>query len=80
MFSKLLNIGTRPQLDFHQKREIKILNLLALVIVFGLLIGSTNIFFLGEAYPAIAEFIIGLSAFFVIFLNWKQKKITLGNY
>lgn len=73
MFSKLLNIGTRPQLDFHQKREIKILNLLALVIVFGLLVGSTNIFFLGEAYPATAECIIAVCSLLVIFLNWKQQ-------
>lgn len=46
---------------------------MALVIVFGLLIGSTNIFFLGEAYPAIAESIIAICALFVIFLNSKQK-------
>jgi len=73
MFSKLLNIGIYNSLDFYQKREVKILNTLALIVVAGLLIGSTNVFFLGELYPAIAELIIALSSIVVYFLNWKRK-------
>lgn len=72
MFRKLLNIGVHPELDIYQQREIKILNSLALVIIFGLLIGSTNIFFLNELYPAITELSIGISASFIILLNWKK--------
>jgi len=73
MFQRLLNIGIYNSLDFHQKREVKILNTLALVVILGLLLGFTNIFFLGELYPAIAELIIAMTSIAVFFLNWKKR-------
>ncbi|MDZ4664205.1 MAG: sensor histidine kinase [Bacteroidota bacterium] len=73
MFSKLLNIGIHPALDFYQKREVRIINLFALTIIFGLLVGSTNILFLGNAYPALAEGLIAIFTITIVLLNYKQK-------
>lgn len=73
MFSKLLNIGVHSNLDFYQKREVKILNLFSLITLSGLLLGSTNVFFLGEAYPALSEAIIALLTLSVFFLNHYKK-------
>lgn len=73
MFQKLLNIGIYNELDFYQRREVKILNTLALVVLFGLLVGSTNVFFLHEMYPAIAELIIALTSMIVFVFNSKRK-------
>lgn len=79
MLSKILNIGVQPNLDFYQKREIKILNLFSLITLIGLLLGSTNVFFLGENYPALAELVIALSTICVFVFN-HQKKYMLAAY
>lgn len=79
MFQRLLNIGIHHDLDFYQKREVKILNTLALVVLSGLLVGSTNIFFLHETYPALAEIIIGLTSM-VVFLFNSQRKYEWAAY
>ncbi|MFO0356856.1 MAG: sensor histidine kinase [Sphingobacteriaceae bacterium] len=73
MFKRILHIGIHPEIDFYQQREVKILNSLALVIIFGLLVGATNIFFLHELYPAVAESLIAISSMFIIVLNWKRQ-------
>jgi two-component sensor histidine kinase len=72
MFKRILHIGIHPQIDFYQQREVKILNSLALVIIFGLLIGATNVFFLQELYPALAESLIAFATLLIIVLNWKR--------
>ncbi len=72
MFPKLLNIGICPELDFYQKREVKILNLFSLITLSGLILGSTNIFFLGESYPALAEGIVALFTASVFVLNYRK--------
>lgn len=73
MFSKLLNTGINNSLDFYQKREVKILNLFALITLIGLALGATNVFFLGEAYPAFVEAFIAFSTAFIFVFNHKKK-------
>lgn len=75
MFSRLLNIGVKEEQEFYLRREIRILNLFALIILFGLMIGATNVFFLGEVYPAITEAVIALLASSIFFLNaWHKNE------
>lgn len=73
MFSRLLNIGVKEDQEFYLRREIRILNLFALIILFGLMIGATNVFFLGEVYPALIEAVIALLSSSIFFLNAWQK-------
>ncbi len=72
MLPKVLNIGINDDLDFYQKREVKVLNTLALIILVGLGIGATNVFFLGKLYPAFSELIIACGAATVFLFNWKK--------
>ena len=78
-FSKILDIGLSEDLEFYQKREIRILNLFALITFVGLIIGATNIFFIGQAYPAIAESLVALSMIGILFLN-HLKKYAISAY
>ncbi len=73
MFKKILNIGTHSGLDFYLYREVKVLNSFALIIIFGLLVGSTNYFFLGSLYPSLIEILIALLAGTIILLNYYRK-------
>lgn len=79
MFSKLLDTGIHNGLDFYQKREVKILNLFSLITISGLIIGTTNIFFIGEAYPAFVEgnvaFLMGL-----VFIFNHYRRYQIANY
>jgi two-component sensor histidine kinase len=79
MFSKLLNIGIHPDLDFYQKREVKILNLFALVTIFGLILGASNIIFIGANYPALVEAIVAAFMCLVFVFNY-QGKYQSSNY
>jgi two-component sensor histidine kinase len=72
MFSKVLNIGITDRLEFYQKRETKILNLFSLITLTGLLIGTTNIFFLKDHYPVFMVSFEALASFAVLILNHKQ--------
>lgn len=72
-FSKILEVGVKSNLDFYTRREVRILNLFAIITVLGLLIGATNVIFLGKAYPALAEALVILSSASIIFLNYKEQ-------
>jgi two-component sensor histidine kinase len=72
MFSKLLNIGIHPDLDFYQRREVKILNLFSFITICGLILGTTNIYFIGDKYPALMEGIVALLMCLVFVFNHKR--------
>jgi len=72
MFSRIINSGVDKTEDFYQKREAKILNTFALIIVAGLLIGSTNYFFLGELYPLFVEILVACIALLIPFFNYRK--------
>lgn len=51
LFRKLINLGVNDSLPFYDKREIRIVNLFALITLAGLLIGVTTLLFIGGTYP-----------------------------
>jgi hypothetical protein len=69
ILDRLISIGVKPDIDSFQKREVKLLNILALVIVIGVLIGTTNYFFHYLVYPLIAQLVIALLACFIFVFN-----------
>jgi two-component sensor histidine kinase len=69
MFQALLNIGITDTTDIYQKRETKILNLFAVITLTGILIGLTNIFFLGSDYPGFIILFLAFACAFVLLLN-----------
>lgn len=71
IFKKLIELGVRADLDFYQKREIRIVNLFALVIISGLIIGGTSVLFLGGAYPVASVSFTALSSLMILLCNAK---------
>lgn len=72
ILKKLIELGVKPELDFYQKREIRIVNLFALVIISGLIIGATSVLFLGGAYPVASVGFTALSSFLILLCNAKK--------
>jgi two-component sensor histidine kinase len=72
MFTKVLNIGIDDDLSFYQKRETKILNLFALITIFGCVVGSINVYFLGEAYPSVIVIFEIIASAAIMFLNHRR--------
>ena len=72
MFSRLLNIGVTSNLEFYQKKETKVLNLFSLITIIGLIVGTTNIFFLGEAYPFATIVLETISSVLIFVFNHKK--------
>jgi two-component sensor histidine kinase len=72
MFKKLINLGVTAELDPYQKRETRVLNVIALIIVFGLLVGFTNILFLKSLYPYAFNLAVLLGMVSILFLNHRK--------
>lgn len=73
ILDRLISIGVKSDIDSFQKREVKLLNILALVIIAGVLIGTTNYFFHRLAYPLLAQLFIAILACFIFVFNYLQK-------
>ncbi len=73
IFRKIIDLGVNGNLPFYQRREIRMINLFALIIMAGLIVGATSVFFLGGAYPALTEFCSALIAIAIIVLNAKNR-------
>jgi two-component sensor histidine kinase len=69
MFSKLLNFGINGQIDIYQKRETKALNLFSFFTLAGLILGTTNVIFLGKDYPFAIVTFTALGSVLVLVLN-----------
>jgi two-component sensor histidine kinase len=73
MFQALLNIGITESTDIYQKRETKILNLFSIITIAGIIIGFTNIYFLGSDYPVFIICFLAMACVFVLLLNkWEM--------
>lgn len=79
ILKKLIELGVKAELDFYQKREIRIVNLFALIIVSGLIIGVTSVLFLGGAYPFATVSFTTFSSLMILLLNAK-KQYNLATY
>jgi two-component sensor histidine kinase len=72
VFNRLINIGITNNLNGYQKRETRILNIIAIILFTGLLIGATNIFFIGSLYPYIFSISVAIGTLLILFLNHKK--------
>ena len=72
MFKKLINLGVTAELDPFQKRETRVLNVIALIIIFGLFVGFTNVLFLKSLYPYAFNFCVLIGMTSILFLNHKK--------
>ena len=71
LFGNLVDIGISSEMEFYQKREARIVNLFALIILLGILIGVSTIFFISGDYIVSTVLFTTLSALAMLFLNYK---------
>lgn len=69
LFRKLINLGVNDNLPFYDKREIRIVNLFALITLAGLLIGITTLFFIEGTYPTPVVLFSAVASSLSLFFN-----------
>ncbi|MBL7919768.1 MAG: sensor histidine kinase [Bacteroidia bacterium] len=72
LFFQILNFGVQDDQSFHDKRRIKSVNLLNIVVISFLLIGLTNWFFIKADFPILIEFTFMAIAAVSIYLSYRQ--------
>lgn len=75
-FGNLINLGIETEMDFYQKREARIVNLFALITLFGLLIGFSTVFFISGDYAKGSVIFTAASSLLSLYFNFKK----LHNY
>lgn len=70
----LLEIGVYDDLEFYQKREVRIINLFSLITIAGLVVGISTIFFAKNPYPLTTVLGTLFCAVASIFLNYKKQQ------
>ncbi len=73
LFFRAINFGIQEDQSFHDKRRIKSVNFLNLVVLVFLLIGLTNWFFIRDEFPLAIELIFIFVTILSIFLSYKNK-------
>lgn len=72
-FRQLSNIGVTDSLGFHDQRKVRTLNIFNLIVIFFLVLGSTNAVFLKSDYPLLPELCFLVMAFASLYLNYLHK-------
>ena len=73
IFQSILNLGVLADHSAEERRRIKIINLLNSVILFFLLIGLSNYFFLENGFPLFVELFFMALAASALYLSYKSK-------
>lgn len=73
LFFRILDFGVKDDQSFHDKRRIKSVNLLNVVVISFLLIGLTNWFFIKANFPIAVELAFMLVAAASIYLSYKHQ-------
>ena len=71
IFDNLINLGIKTEMEFYQKREARIVNLFALIILLGLLIGVSTVMFISGDYIISTVLFTTFTALAMLFLNHK---------
>ncbi len=79
ILNKLINLGVTNELEFYQKREIRIVNLFALITLVSLLFGLTNILFVSVKYPSPIVLFTTSTSILVLLFNY-YKKYDVATY
>lgn len=72
IFDNLINLGVKSEMEFYQKREARITNLFALIMLLGLAIGVSTVFFISGDYEIETVLFTASLAITVLILNLKQ--------
>jgi two-component sensor histidine kinase len=73
LINYFVNAGITPATDPYRNRTTRFVNLFSLITLAGLVIGFTNVIFLGVNYPFFTESFLFICAVFTLILNKKQK-------
>jgi two-component sensor histidine kinase len=73
LFFRTINFGIQEDQSIHDKRRIRNVNLLNLIVVFFLIIGLTNWFFIKADFPIKVELFFMAVACVSLFLSYKNK-------
>lgn len=72
IFDNLINLGVKSEMEFYQKREARIINLFALIMLLGLAIGVSTVFFISGDYEVGTVLSTTFFTTTVLILNLKQ--------
>ena len=70
-FGNLINLGTKSEMDFYSKREIRLVNLFALIAFISSVAGIMTVFFINARYPTVIALFSIFTALSVILFNFK---------
>ena len=71
IFEKIINLGVTPNMEFYKKREVRIVNLFAIISLVGLIVGVTILALIKSEYSAsLSVFTIIMSSLILVF-NYK---------
>ena len=71
IFGNLINLGVKSEMEFYQMREARIVNLFALITLFGLLVGGSSVFFISGDYAFSIVVFTAITSLSILFLNYK---------
>jgi two-component sensor histidine kinase len=71
IFGNLINLGVKSEMDFYQMREARIVNLFALITLFGLLIGVSTVFFISGDYALPTVVFSAVTSILILVFNYK---------
>lgn len=71
VFGNLINLGVKSEMEFYQMREARIVNLFALITLFGLLVGVSSVFFISGDYALGTVLFTTITSVSILFLNYK---------
>ena len=72
IFGNLINLGVKSEMEFYQKREARIVNLFALITLFGLLVGVSSVFFISGNYALTIVLFTAFTSLSILSLNYLQ--------
>ncbi len=71
VFGNLINLGVKPEMEFYEKREARMVNLFAWIAFVGSVAGITTVFFIKANYPTFIAMFSVFTALAVLILNYK---------
>lgn len=71
ILGNLLNLGVKPEMEFYEKREVRMVNLFAWIAFIGSVAGITTVFFISARYPTIIALFSVFSSLASLILNYK---------
>ncbi len=71
-FQSIINLGVKPDMEFYQKREAKIINLFALITLLALFFGATSTFIISGPFPTFIVSFTVLTSLCILFFNAKK--------